>query len=97
MPFAIIAYDAPGTKDLRAQLRQVHVDYLTARKGALLAAGAMLDDAGAPIGGLLIIDTDDRAVAEEFSAGDPFTTGGVFGDVTVIPWRKSFFAFESLR
>ncbi|MES3000351.1 MAG: YciI family protein [Pseudomonadota bacterium] len=97
MPFAIIARDAPGKAELRAKLRQVHVDYLTARKGVLLAAGAMLDDAGAPIGGLLIVDTEDRAVAEEFSAGDPFTTGGVFGDVQIVPWRKSFFAFESLR
>jgi uncharacterized protein YciI len=97
MPFAIIAYDAPGSNELRTQLRQVHVDYLTERKGVLLAAGAILDDAGAPIGGLLIVDTDDRSVAEDLSAGDPFTSGGVFGDVRIVPWRKSFFAFESLR
>lgn len=94
MPFAIIALDRAGAGALRARLRQEHLDYLNNRKDIMLAGGAMLDEAGNPTGGLIIIDTDDRQIAERFSAGDPFTTGGVFGDVRIISWRKSFFDFE---
>jgi uncharacterized protein len=94
MPFAIIALDGPDCAALRARLRQDHVDYLIARSDVILAGGAMLDDSGLAIGGLLIIDTEDRRVAEDLAAADPFTTGGVFADLKIVPWRKSFFAFE---
>lgn len=94
MPFAIIAFDRPNSAELRARLRQEHVDYLCARKDVMLAGGAMLDEAGLPVGGLIIIDTEDRRVAETFAATDPFRTGGLFADVNVVPWRKSFFDFE---
>ena len=96
MPFAIIAHDAPGTEALRGQLRQAHVDYLRAHVELILAGGALLDEGGRPVGGLLIIDTDDRQTAESFSAADPFRTGGVFGRVQVVPWRKTFFDHEAL-
>ncbi len=94
MPFAIIARDRAGAGELRARLRQEHVDYLCSHRDILLAGGAMMDDAGVPVGGLLIIDTEDRKIAESLAAGDPFATGGVFGDIRIVPWRKSFFGFE---
>jgi uncharacterized protein YciI len=96
MPFAIIAHDAPGAAALRAQLRQQHVDYLRERVEMILAGGALLDESGRPVGGLLIIDTDDRQAAEAFSAEDPFCSGGVFGTVEVVPWRKTFFDGKTL-
>jgi len=43
----------------------------------------------------IIIDTDDRSVAEAFAAGDPFNKGGLFQEVKVVQWRKSFFNFEN--
>ena len=40
----------------------------------LLAAGAQVDDAGqGGYGGILIVDTEDRAEAEAFIRDDPFT------------------------
>jgi uncharacterized protein len=96
MPFAIIAHDAPGTNALRAQLRQAHVEYLRDRVAMILAAGALLDEAGQPAGGLLLIDTDSPQAAEAFVAADPFSVGGVFGAVEVLPWRKSFFDGKAL-
>jgi uncharacterized protein YciI len=94
MPFAIIAYDKSGASVLRAQLREAHLKYLSERQDIMLAGGAMLDEAGLPIGGLIILNTEDRLAAENFAAGDPFRTGGVFDTVQVIPWRKSFFDFQ---
>jgi uncharacterized protein YciI len=58
----------------------------------LLAAGALIDDDGTGgKGGILLVDTDDRAVAERFIAEDPFTKAGLFEKVTVTRWRKAFF------
>jgi uncharacterized protein YciI len=63
----------------------------------LLAAGAVLDDDGSGAhGGVIIVDTDDRAEAETLIAEDPFTTAGLFQEVTVTRWRKAFFNFERL-
>lgn len=94
MPYAIITTDKPDTGELRAALRPAHVAYLVERKHMLLAGGATLDSEGLAAGGLIIVDTEDAAVAESLSAGDPFRTGGLFENVRIVRWRKSFFAFE---
>ncbi len=43
------------------------------------------------LGGILIVDTDDRKEAEAFAANDPFTKAGLFEKVTVTRWRKAYF------
>ncbi|VTU41940.1 YciI family protein [Variovorax sp. RA8] len=91
MPFAILALDNPECETLRTALRPQHLAYLDAHHGEILAGGALLNDLGQAIGGLLIVDTQDRASAEAFVAGDPYTKGGVFGSIRVMGWRKSFF------
>ncbi|WP_326535223.1 YciI family protein [Pseudorhodoferax sp.] len=91
MPFVILALDKPGAEALRTELRPAHLDYLTARQDAMLAGGAVLDEEGRAIGGLLIVDTEDRAAAERFIGDDPFQQGGLFASVRVLPWRQSFF------
>lgn len=97
MPYAIQTQDKPGSAELRAQTRAEHLEYLTRHKHLLLAAGALIDDDGTGgNGGILIVDTDDRAEAERFIAEDPFTRAGLFAKVTVTRWRKAFFAGERL-
>ena len=96
MPFAILTFDNPNSGDLRNQIRPEHVAYLDARRHLMLAGGAMLDPNGAPCGGIILIETEERAVAEDFAANDPFNKAGLFEDVKVVRWRKSFFQFENL-
>jgi uncharacterized protein YciI len=97
MPYAIQTVDKPGTAELRASTRASHLEYLTRNQDKLLAAGALIDDDGTGgHGGLLIVDTDDRAEAERFIAEDPFTKAGLFQKVTVTRWRKAFFNKERL-
>jgi len=92
MPYAIQTLDKPGAADIRARTRPAHLEYLTTHQRLLLAAGALIDDDGTGgSGGILIVDTDDRAVAERFIAEDPFTLAGLFEKVTVTRWRKAFF------
>jgi uncharacterized protein YciI len=97
VPYAIITKDKPNSGDLRQQVRAEHLAYLDTHKRQLLAAGAQIEDDGSGgFGGILIVDTDDRAEAEAFIEGDPFTKVGLFESVTVVRWRKAFFAGERL-
>ncbi|MCC7546381.1 MAG: YciI family protein [Burkholderiales bacterium] len=97
MPYAIQTEDKPGTAELRASVRSAHLDYLTANKHLLLAAGALTGDDGAGgHGGILLVDTEDRAAAQRFIDEDPFTKAGLFQKITVTRWRKAFFDKERL-
>lgn len=97
MPYAIITTDKAGTAELRQKVRAEHLAYLDTHKQKLLAAGAQTEDDGTGgFGGILIVDTDDRAEAEAFIAGDPFAQAGLFESVKVVRWRKAFFAGERL-
>ncbi len=97
MPYAIQTKDKPDHGQLRAELRDEHLAFLNANLHKLLAAGAVIDDDGTGgHGGILIVDTDERAEAEAFAADDPFTKAGLFESVTVTRWRKAFFNFENL-
>ncbi len=97
MPYMILMQDKPEQGKQRAETRNAHLDYLDANKSRLLAAGAVLDDAGAiASGSMYIVDTDDRKEAERFAADDPFHKAGIFAKVTVMRWRKSFFNGQRL-
>ena len=97
MPYAIETQDKPDSAELRAKVRAEHLDYLTKNKYLLLAAGAVVNDDGTGgHGGILIVDTDDRAEAERFINEDPFTKAGLFQSVSVTRWRKAFFNKERL-
>jgi uncharacterized protein YciI len=84
--FAIRCTDAPGALKTRLETRPVHLEYLNGRSEIRLA-GALLDDAGTPIGSLVIVETDDLGAAREIAEQDPFTAAGVFAQVEVLPWR----------
>lgn len=97
MPYAVITVDKPNSLALRNEVRAEHLDYLSENKHKLLAAGAKIDDSGeGGYGGVIIVDTDDRAEAEDFIQNDPFTKAGLFSSIEVVRWRKAFFNFEKL-
>lgn len=97
MPFAIQLIDKPGSADLRARTRAAHLEYLKANQHLLLAAGALIDDDGTGgHGGIIIVDTEDRAQAQRFIDEDPFSKAGLFEKVIVTRWRKAFFSKEYL-
>jgi uncharacterized protein len=97
VPYAILTTDKPNSAELRAKMRDAHLQYLTANLHKLLAAGALTaDDGTGGHGGILIVDTDERKEAEAFIAGDPFTKAGLFEKVTVSRWRKAYFDKQKL-
>jgi uncharacterized protein len=92
LPYAIITRDKPNSLHLRNEARAEHLEYLTKHQAKLLAAGAQVDDDGqGGYGGIILVDTDDRAEAEAFIQDDPFTKAGLFCGIEVVRWRKGFF------
>ncbi len=97
MPFAIQTTDKPNALSLRTEKRAEHIAYLKSHLPKLLAAGALLeDDATGGFGGIILLDTEDRAEAERFAAQDPYTLAGLFDSVRISRWRKAFFDGKSL-
>jgi uncharacterized protein YciI len=84
--FVVTAADRPGSLDLRTAERPAHRAYLAEQAAILKIAGPLLDDEGAMCGSLFIVDVADRAAAEAFSAGDPFSKIGLFERVEIRPW-----------
>lgn len=89
MLFAVICEDHPDRLALRLATRPAHLAYLEPRLGQVVTAGPLLaDDGETSIGGLLIIEAEDRAAAERFATEDPYAKAGLFRSVTVRPWRR---------
>jgi uncharacterized protein YciI len=85
--FALICMDKPGHLDLRQATREAHLDYV-ARTGVVVQAGPFLDESGAMVGSLLILDVPDRAAAQEWATADPYARAGLFATVAIHGWKK---------
>lgn len=88
MFFAFHCLDKPNAGELRRVTREAHLAHLATVTDRVLVAGPLLDDAGTPVGSLLVVDFADRAAAEAFARADPYATAGLFETVTVLAWRK---------
>ena len=88
--FVLIGRDRPGTDALRQSLRPAHQAHFFAPQADCLgvSGGPLLDDAGERmIGSLLVFEATDRAAVERFAALDPYSLGGLFERVEILPWR----------
>jgi uncharacterized protein YciI len=91
--FAITCWDKPGALDLRLAHRPDHVAYLKTRDSVIRVAGPQLDEAGQMCGSLFVIEVEDLAAAQAFSAGDPFHQRGIFGRVDIRGFTKTMGAW----
>lgn len=87
MLFALICTDKPGSLALRMESRPAHLAFLDGLGAALKAAGPFTDDAGSPVGSLVIIEAADRAAAAALAAQDPYAKAGLFQSVEIKPWK----------
>lgn len=87
MLFALICTDKPASLDLRLSVRPDHVKHLEGLGAALKAAGPFTDDAGQPVGSLVIIEAADRAAATAIADADPYSTAGLFASVEIRAWK----------
>jgi uncharacterized protein len=84
--YAIVCKDKPGALETRLAVRPKHLEYL-AQSANLKIAGALLDEAGNPIGSILVVEADDKSVAQAQADNDPYTAAGIFESVEINPWR----------
>ncbi len=91
MQFVVIAYDGTdaGARDRRLAARPAHLENARRmrKEGALLTGGAILDDRGAMIGSVLVVDFPSRTEFDAWLASDPYVTGDVWRKVEARPFR----------
>lgn len=75
----------PDILERRAEFRGAHLEYAWAaqRRGELLLGGAFAEPVD---GGVLLFQTDSKAVVEKFATEDPYVKAGLVTQWTVRPW-----------
>jgi uncharacterized protein YciI len=86
MLFVVSGRDHRDGLSHRLEVRPRHRAYYAALGDDLILAGPYLDDAGEPVGSMIVIRRGTREEAEAYAAADPFVTEGVFETVTVSRW-----------
>jgi uncharacterized protein len=87
--FLLLCLDKPGSLALRMANREAHLAYVAVNADKVPAAGPLLDDEGQMKGSLLVVEAQDRATVEAFSAADPYRQAGLFERVEIHAWRQS--------
>ena len=96
MPLYLVhATDTAGAAEIRARALDEHVAYLQSRPEIVLAGAALTDDGATAHGSVFIVNVPDRAGAEAFSNGDPFTRDGVFRTVDITRVRTGIWQPEA--
>jgi uncharacterized protein len=87
MYYALYCTDKPNQLETRTKVRPDHLMHLESLGSKLKAAGPFLDDAGAMMGSLVIVEADNRAEAEKIASADPYAKAGLFASVEIRAWR----------
>ncbi len=81
----------------REAIHEQHRVHLASAGNRLLAAGAVLVDNGeAIVGGMTLLDTEDRATVELFASNNPYEKAGIRKEIRILRWRKRWWAGEFL-
>ena len=88
MLFVIIGKDGPEGTQKRLLHREAHLKRLAEkdREGKIILAGPLTDKTGS----LIVLEADSLEEAQTFANQDPYTTFGVFQEVTVHPFKQVF-------
>jgi uncharacterized protein YciI len=89
MLYIIYQEDKPDAAAIRAAAKDAHLAYLKQHEDILVLGGALLeDDAIGRLGSVLVINVENRAAAEAFSAAEPFRKAGLFKSVKITRMRR---------
>ena len=95
MPYVIMFFDDPGVADRKREIRPIHIEYVTANAHRIITSGGFFpDDDDFPNGGLVVLDVETRAEAEDYIQNDPFYKNGMFSTYTVKRWKKFIFDYK---
>jgi uncharacterized protein YciI len=83
---------APNFAENRRKGLEPHREYMRSKKHILVIAGPTTNDDGTEfVGTLLIVNVENRAEAQAFVDGDPFTKAGMFSSITITRMNKGQF------
>ncbi|WP_298918451.1 YciI family protein [uncultured Algimonas sp.] len=86
--FMILSKDVAEGPDIRARIRQDHLDWLGQPSNCtVLSAGPWLDDMDVMRGSLLIVKAPSREALEAWMAEDPYAVAGLSADIDVRPFN----------
>ena len=86
MLFIVSGRDHANGLEHRLAIRPRHRAHYESLGDDLILSGPYLDEAGEPIGSMIIIRRDSQDAAEAFANADPFVVEGVFSELTVSRW-----------
>jgi uncharacterized protein YciI len=87
--FVLTCIDKPDSLPLRMASREAHLAYVRERLSFVRLAGPFLDARGEMAGSLFIVEADDIAAVEAFTASDPYALAGLFERVEIRAWRAT--------
>ena len=91
MQFLLIAYDGkdPDALTRRLNARPEHLEKIAGLKknDEFIFGGAILDKDGKMIGSMLLYDFPNRAALDEKLKNEPYITGNVWKDITIMPFK----------
>lgn len=73
--------------EIRSATRPLHQVYMKAFAGQVRLGGPVLDAAGAPCGGLMVIEAESEEAVHAMLRDDPFEQAGLSGQIVVHPFR----------
>jgi uncharacterized protein YciI len=90
MQFVMLCEDKTDSEALRLSTREAHLAYIGEHIAMIKLAGPMLSEDGEHmVGSVFILEADSRAAVDALNANDPYTHAGLFGKVTIKPFRQS--------
>lgn len=91
MQFMVTAYDGKddGALNRRMSVREAHIEGVVQLKnsGHMIAGGAILDESEQMIGSTMYVEFESKAELDQWLANDPYVTGKVWQDISVLPIR----------
>ena len=87
MRIALICIDKPDALQTRLDNRAAHLAHIE-YTGVVEMAGPFLDQNGAMIGSLVILNVADMAAAIDWADADPYAKAGLFASVDLREWKK---------
>ena len=90
MLFAIHCLDKPGVLERRMQALPAHRDYLDNSDINVVMSGPLVeeDDDSKIIGGMYVLEADDRATLDEILKNDPLVQADIWETVNIHPFIK---------
>lgn len=91
MLFVMICKDRPGVGlERRMKARSAHLAYLETLGDAVRVGGPMLsDDAGQPVGSIIIVEAESLEAVKAMAAADPYVAADVFETVEIRPFKQT--------